>query len=156
MGFIDDIVNPIGAITGVDPVKDATGFTGTSFGPTKAQQQAAAAGGQQTASGGGGGSSNGNGGATLAAVSGQMLGQQQQQVAQNNNTNFNQFGQQLAQLHSQIAPPVAVNPAPTQSATDLAAQITASSVHAAQTAPPGHQPQQQPFWQMSPTMNTRQ
>ena len=42
-GVVDDIVNPIGAITGIDPVKDATGFTGTSFGQTKAQKEAAAA-----------------------------------------------------------------------------------------------------------------
>jgi hypothetical protein len=153
-GVVNDIVNPIGAITGVDPVKSATGFTGTGFEPKTSTSSSG--GQQQTASGSGGGSSGGNGGMTLAAVSGQMLGQQQQQVAQSNNM-FGQFGQQLSQLSNQIAaPPVTANPAPTQSATDLAAQITASSVHAAQTAPPGHQPQQQPFWQMSPTMNTRQ
>lgn len=145
MSFIGDILNPAGAITGIDPVKSATGFNGTGFDPKT---------GAPTSGGGGSsGGSHSSGGAALAAVSGQMLNQQQQQVAQGNNM-FSQFGDQLAQLHTQIAPPVSANPAPTQSSTDLAAQITANSVHAAQTAPPGHQPPQQNFWQTSPTMNT--
>lgn len=94
-----------------------------------------------------------SGSAALNQISGQMLGQQQAQVSQSNNM-FSQFGQQLASLANQMAPPVSTNPAPTQSSTDLAAQITANSVHAAQTAPPGHQPQQQSFWQMPSAANT--
>lgn len=152
-GVVDDIVNPIGAITGIDPVKDATGFTGTSFGPTKAQQQAAAQqgqGGSQAVSGGGGGGGS-SGSAALGQLAGTTLAQQQQ-ASQSNP--FGHFGQQLAQLSNQIAPPVSASPAP--SATNLAAQVTANSVHAIQSAPPWRQQQQDSFWNTSPTMNTFQ
>lgn len=134
-GVVDDIVNPGGAITGIDPVKSATGFNGTGFDPKTGAPTGS------TASGGGGGNSSG-GGQQLAAISGQVLNQQQQQVAQQNNQ-FSQFGQQLAQLQPQ--PVQSLPPVASPSANQLAANVTAQAVNAKMQSP---FKQQQPFWQM--------
>lgn len=134
---VDDIVNPVGAITGVDPVKDATGFTGTSFGPTKAQQQAAAAGGQQQAAP----SHQGNG---PPPSSGQYLQQFQQQQQ---SRPLGQFGQQLNQLAS---PPqtAGIGNIQSPSAQNTAAAVTASAIQAKQQNPFQQAPQgPSQFWQ---------
>ena len=136
-GVVDDIVNPVGAITGIDPVKSATGFTGTGFEP-----KAGASGGSASAASGGGGGSSSGGGQQLAAISGQVLNQQQQQIAQQNNQ-FSQFGQQLAQLQPQATQGLA--PVASPSANQLAANVTAQAVNAKMQSP---FKQQQPFWQM--------
>jgi hypothetical protein len=143
-GIVDDIVNPIGAITGIDPVKDATGFTGTDMGMTKAQKAAAAqqqAGGAPAVSGGGGGQrSNGD---ALDAISAQNYGAQQKALMQQlpapnqpQSTPVQQapmgssFGNQLAALHQQVtAPPVALPAVASPSATQLAADVTAQTVN---------------------------
>jgi hypothetical protein len=129
---VDDIVNPIGAITGIDPVKQATGFTGTGF---QAKPQAQGSSSQQAASssGGGGGNKSSSAGDMLNQLVGQNL---QQQKAMNNqapaqiqsftpvaSTGFNPvqysqpqfpqggmgFGQQLAQLGTPQAMQSAMN-----------------------------------------------
>jgi hypothetical protein len=139
--ILSDVVNPIGAITGVDPVKDATGFTGTSFGPTKAQQQAAAAGGGAPASGGGGGSkSNGD---AMQALVGQNFAKQQaaiQQQPQQQAPMGSSFGNQLAALHQQVtAPPAALPAIASPSATQLAANVTSQTVGKQMQQPQGQQ-----------------
>lgn len=139
---VDDIVNPIGAITGVDPVKDATGFTGTSFGPTKAQQQAAAAGGttQATSSGGGGSKTIGNAMSGLVAQNyakqqqaiqqpTQQTSQPQQPAQQVQQPMGSSFGNQLAALSQQItAPPVVLPAVASPSANQVASGVTSQAV----------------------------
>lgn len=135
-GVVDDIVNPAGAITGIDPVKDATGFTGTSFGPTKAQQQAAAAGGQRGAVASGGGSGT-------PPSAGQYMQQFNQQQAQP----LAQFGQQLHQLAVQPQAP-GVGNIQSPSAQNVAASVTANAVQARQSNPFQQAPQgPSQFWQ---------
>lgn len=131
---VDDVINPGGAITGIDPVKSATGFNGTGFDPKTGAPTGSAA-------GGGGGNSSG-GGQQLAAISGQVLGNQQAQIAQQNNQ-FSHFGQQLAQLQPQATP--SLPPIASPSANQLAANVTAQAVNAKMQSP---FKQQQPFWQM--------
>lgn len=130
--ILSDIVNPIGAITGIDPVKDATGFNGVTVGPTKAQQQAAK-GGQAAPSGGGGGGSGGGGG-QLSGLVAQTYGQQQaalhQSAPQQPQAMGSQFGNQLASLANNMGPQApALPPVASPSATQLAANITAQTVN---------------------------
>lgn len=68
---VDDVVNPIGAITGIDPVKQATGFTGTGFDKKPAQSSQATQ--QAPASGDGGGSS---GSSSMTTLLNQLAAQQ--------------------------------------------------------------------------------
>lgn len=102
---VDDIVNPVGAITGIDPVKQATGFTGTGFDKKPAQSSQGA---QQSAPSGGGGGSSGGAGNMLSQLVGQTSQQQSSLVnnkfapiqfspAQVPQTGLG-FGQQLSQL----------------------------------------------------------
>jgi hypothetical protein len=142
VGFINDIINPIGAITGIDPVKSATGFTGTSFGPTAAQQKAAAAGSAPAASSGGSGGQKSNGDAMQALV-GQNFAKQQaglQQQPQQQAPMGSSFGNQLAALHQQVtAPPVALPAIASPSATQLAANVTSQTVGKQMQQPQGQQ-----------------
>jgi len=138
-GVVDDIVNPIGAITGIDPVKAATGFTGTSFGPTAAQQKASAAAQQGSstpaASSGGGGGQKSNGDAMQALVGQNFAKQQaalQQQPQQQQTPMGSSFGNQLAALSQQVtapAAPVTLPAVASPSATQLAANVTAQTAN---------------------------
>jgi hypothetical protein len=148
-GVVDDIVNPIGAITGIDPVKDATGFTGTSMGMTKAQKAAAAqqkAGGGAPAASGGGGGSKSNGDAMQALVSQNFAKQQAGLQPQQQAPMGSSFGNQLAALHQQVtAPPVALPPVASPSATQLAANVTAQAVNSKIQDPMRNTQQQTPW-----------
>lgn len=141
-GVVDDIVNPIGAITGIDPVKSETGFTGTSFGPTAAQQKAAAAGNSAPAASGGGGGQKSNGDALQALVRQNYAKQQAglQQQPQQQAPMGSSFGDQLAALHQQVtAPPVALPAIASPSATQLAANVTSQTVGKQIQQPQGQQ-----------------
>lgn len=132
-GVVDDIVNPIGAITGVDPVKDATGFTGTGFEPKAGASNAPTA---QLV----GGSAGGGG---MPSSSGAYLQQFNQQQAQP----LAQFGQQLHQLATPQAQATGIGNIQSPSAQATAAAVTANSIQARQN--PMQQAAQGPsqFWQ---------
>lgn len=132
---VDDIANPVGALIGVDPVKDATGFTGTGFEP-KAGAQGGASGGSSVSSAGRSGP---------PPSSGQYIQQFNQQQAQP----LAQFGQQLHQLASP-AQTVGIGNIQSPSAQNTAAAVTASSIQAKQQNPMQMQPAAQgpsQFWQ---------
>ena len=141
MGFLDDVINPVGAITGVDPVKQMTGFTGTGF---DKKPGAASSSGGATPSGGGYAAGGGGSGPPPSA------GQYMQQFQQQQGSPFNQFGAQLAAMAAQ-APPVQMHNPTAPSAQDTAAAVTSQAVQNKQQQNQmfGFQPQN--FWSNFPT-----
>jgi hypothetical protein len=131
-GVVDDIVNPGGAITGIDPVKSATGFTGTGFQPKAGAQGASA-----------GASSSGQSGPPPSS------GQYMQQFSQQQGRPFAQFGQQLNQLASAPPSTAGIGNIQSPSAQNTAAAVTAASIQARQNPMQMQQAAQGPsqFWQ---------
>jgi len=142
MGFLDDVINPVGAITGVDPVKQMTGFTGTGF---DKKPGAASSSGGATPSGGGYAAGGGGSGPPPSA------GQYMQQFQQQQGSPFNQFGAQLAAMAAQVRPPAQMHNPTAPSAQDTAAAVTSQAVQnkQQQTQMFGFQPQN--FWSNFPT-----
>ena len=119
MGFLDDVINPVGAITGVDPVKQMTGFTGTGF--DKKPGASSSSGGTS----GGGGYTGGGGGSGPPPSAGQYMQQfQQQQGGQ-----FSHFGNQLASMANQMSPAtMGIGNITSPSAQNVAAAVTSQSI----------------------------